>query len=414
MTQPTAYTRQATFTSLGETFSNFANALENEYNAVKTTIDETLANIALMQKDDTTFINASITLDNLAADTLVLIGGSTSGWTFQGDWVTATAYVLGDVVKETTNTYVCSEAHTSGTFATDDTAAKWTLIALGASSVPNDGVTTAKLLDGAVTTAKIAASAVTSAKIATDTITAANIASGAVGQSELAVNSVDITEMAGQSAGEMLSYDSAGDPVIVSAGTAFQVLVATAGQEPAFDGHGGDWGDVLLSSVLASPAASLGVSFTPAFPITLFCYEEIKVDTDGVDLYLTLSTDSGSSYISSGYSYHVQDVASSSPSYVAIASTSDSEIELVNAMGSATTESAEVYVFLSNLDGDGSRHVNISGWCVFRDVNDQVQGGMFIAGCDSTSDISAVKLAASSGNMETGSRVQMFGLGRGI
>lgn len=41
------------------------------------------------------------------------------------DWVTSTAYVIGDVV-ENTDTYVCLIAHTSGTFATDLSAGKWT------------------------------------------------------------------------------------------------------------------------------------------------------------------------------------------------------------------------------------------------------------------------------------------------
>jgi len=280
-----------------------------------------------------------------------LIGGSTSGWTFQGDWATTTVYAIGDVVKESTNTYVCSEAHTAGTFATDEAAAKWTLIALGTSSVPDDSVTTAKIVDLNVTTAKIAAAAVTGAKIGTDTITATNIAAGAVGQSELATDAVDITEMAAQSVGELISYDASGDPVIVSTGTSNQVLVATTGSAPAFAGHGGDWGDVLLSTALVSPSSSLGVSFSSTFPIMLFCYEELSVDTDGIDLYLTLSTDSGSSYLSSGYSYHVQDVSSASTSYVGIASTSDSEIELVNSMGSAAAESAEAYVFVANMNG---------------------------------------------------------------
>jgi len=41
------------------------------------------------------------------------------------DWVTATAYVVGDVVNESQTYYFCHIAHTSGTFATDLTAGKW-------------------------------------------------------------------------------------------------------------------------------------------------------------------------------------------------------------------------------------------------------------------------------------------------
>lgn len=43
-------------------------------------------------------------------------------------WVTATAYVVGDVVTNTALTYKCLVAHTSGTFATDLAAADWVLV----------------------------------------------------------------------------------------------------------------------------------------------------------------------------------------------------------------------------------------------------------------------------------------------
>ena len=40
-------------------------------------------------------------------------------------WATTTAYILGDAVTNSGTTYVCTEAHTSGTFATDLAAGKW-------------------------------------------------------------------------------------------------------------------------------------------------------------------------------------------------------------------------------------------------------------------------------------------------
>lgn len=41
-------------------------------------------------------------------------------------WVTSTAYAVGDVVLQGSNCYVCAMAHTSGTFASDLAASKWT------------------------------------------------------------------------------------------------------------------------------------------------------------------------------------------------------------------------------------------------------------------------------------------------
>jgi len=56
-------------------------------------------------------------------------GGSMS---WQGQWLTATAYALNDAVYHEGSSYICIEAHTSGTFATDLAASKWSLTSAGA------------------------------------------------------------------------------------------------------------------------------------------------------------------------------------------------------------------------------------------------------------------------------------------
>jgi hypothetical protein len=58
----------------------------------------------------------------------------TNGGGLPSDWVTATEYAVGDMVQidndsdGTKTTFQCAIAHTSGTFATDLTAVKWTSI----------------------------------------------------------------------------------------------------------------------------------------------------------------------------------------------------------------------------------------------------------------------------------------------
>lgn len=47
---------------------------------------------------------------------------------WQGAWLTATAYVVGDAVSSGGSSYICLTAHTSGTFATDLAAVKWELV----------------------------------------------------------------------------------------------------------------------------------------------------------------------------------------------------------------------------------------------------------------------------------------------
>lgn len=48
---------------------------------------------------------------------------------WEGPWLTGTAYVVGDAVSQGGSSYICIEAHTSGTFATDLAASKWEIVA---------------------------------------------------------------------------------------------------------------------------------------------------------------------------------------------------------------------------------------------------------------------------------------------
>lgn len=48
---------------------------------------------------------------------------------WKGQWLTATAYEVNDLVYQNGSTYICLVAHTSGVFATDLAAARWALFA---------------------------------------------------------------------------------------------------------------------------------------------------------------------------------------------------------------------------------------------------------------------------------------------
>lgn len=48
---------------------------------------------------------------------------------WQGAWVTATAYMTGDLVRQAGSSYICLIAHTSGVFSTDLIASRWDVFA---------------------------------------------------------------------------------------------------------------------------------------------------------------------------------------------------------------------------------------------------------------------------------------------
>lgn len=125
MAQPTAYTPATDFSDYESSNPGIpmsGTSLDVEFAALNTTTDEILANLALIQNDDTTLKNASVHPDALNADVKSLM---VTDWNPRGAWVTSTAYAAKDIVTSGSTTYICVTAHTSGTFATDANAGKW-------------------------------------------------------------------------------------------------------------------------------------------------------------------------------------------------------------------------------------------------------------------------------------------------
>lgn len=133
MAQPPAYTPVHSF--IGDSATNPAfpgQALDVEFNDVKTTTDAIRANLKLIQRDDGAIANGSITYDQLSASL------QAAGLQPAVAWTTATAYAIGANVLQSGSLYRCLVAHTAGTFATDLTALKWVLV--GALAVGPQGV----------------------------------------------------------------------------------------------------------------------------------------------------------------------------------------------------------------------------------------------------------------------------------
>jgi microcystin-dependent protein len=130
MSDPTVYARQYNFRNYqtaNPTDPLPGDELDIELNEVKDVTDSLNDAIVSLRRSDGSLQNAIVTADSLDESALALIGAG--NWTARGIWTTATAYVVGDVVRNTvtgvTTTYVCSTAHTSGTFATDYSAGDW-------------------------------------------------------------------------------------------------------------------------------------------------------------------------------------------------------------------------------------------------------------------------------------------------
>ena len=153
MAQPTPYARAYSFTSFQSTSPTTplpGTRVDTEFDAVADTLDQTLANLALIQRDDGGLANEIVSVASLSSPVKALMA---SGVSIEGAWVTGTAYTAGDIVEESGLAYFCMVDHTAGTFAADYAADKWVLLF---GLTPGDGtVTTAKIVDDAVTFAKM-------------------------------------------------------------------------------------------------------------------------------------------------------------------------------------------------------------------------------------------------------------------
>lgn len=171
MAQPIPYDRQANFSNyetLNPTSPKSGTSLDAEFNSVKVSLDETQANLALIQRDDGRLANASVGLDQLAPSL-------TMGFTLRGGWIAPENYVLGDGVTYDNGIWRATSSHLS---ALNDPPTEsntlWELLLnvadLQPVVIPDGSVTTAKLQNDAVTTAKLDDGAVTPAKLSDDAI----------------------------------------------------------------------------------------------------------------------------------------------------------------------------------------------------------------------------------------------------
>lgn len=143
MAQPTPFGRSADYSddaanSTGGRATIDPTKLDAEFDAVETTLDGVLTNLALIQRDDGKIRDGKVELHTLSAQVKALIAAA--GATIQGDWVTATSYAINDVVTESGATYICATAHTSGVFATDLAADKWVMLMFAPSALAASGV----------------------------------------------------------------------------------------------------------------------------------------------------------------------------------------------------------------------------------------------------------------------------------
>lgn len=134
MAQPTPYVPQTDFSdyqaSTGEPCTG--TQLDTEFADLQTTLDETLANLAVIQRDDTHLANSTVSLDTLDNDLKIIV--LREYMNYRGAWVAFSDYAANDVIKIVLSGipgdpgyyFVAVDSHqATGTFATDVVAGHW-------------------------------------------------------------------------------------------------------------------------------------------------------------------------------------------------------------------------------------------------------------------------------------------------
>lgn len=131
----------------------------------------------------------------------------TSGARWTGNWYTGTVYLIGDLVKDGVSVYVAEIDHTSGTFATDLAANKWSVFAQGADYLPAQLGNNNRLLSTNGTTPSwvdainidgiieigLGANEFNTAADLTDPMAVFNIDGGAQSYAQLAIHNAEVT-----------------------------------------------------------------------------------------------------------------------------------------------------------------------------------------------------------------------------
>lgn len=299
-----------------------------------------------------------------------------------GNWVTATAYSLSDIVYQGGSAYICIIAHTSGTFGTDLGALRWTLFAQQGASGPGTGdMLKTENLSGlaSVTTAR------------------ANL-----GLDAMAIKAnVAFSDLAG--AAVRLLSEGLTSPSETELPTTSWVK-----------GYADSVGRVLLASKTASASAQLDFTeFNNAvYRYYEFEFENVKPATNAVTFHARVSTDGGLTYDSGAGNYQISGIVFSGTASAML--------------GGGQTNIA---MFLSNSGdvGNGASALGVSGTSKLRfagnastqtrldthlTYDSQVNNiNTVISGCRrvAAQDTDAMRFYFSSGNIASGT-IRMYGI----
>ena len=127
MSQPTPYEKSTNFAqdesaNVGGRSTVRTDRVDTELAGIELTLSETLANLALLQRDDGKLLDSLVELYNLSPTARAALQTEVEP---RGLWAAAVDYAVNNLVDQGSVAYLCAIAHTSGVFAADYAAGYW-------------------------------------------------------------------------------------------------------------------------------------------------------------------------------------------------------------------------------------------------------------------------------------------------
>ena len=222
-------------------------------------------------------------------------------------------------------------------------------------------------------------------------------------------NSVTLAKMAHGTDGELITYDATGTPANVAVGTSGQVLTSGgAGVAPTFQtaAGGGAWN--LIGTAAASTSSSLDITgMDSTYDTYALVGSDLVVTNDGAIIGLRFGDSGGFDSGGSDYSGHRQSTYVYQSTYNAGGTSSASLIEF-GASGNATGEGIGFMVFLHR-PGDGATRPAITGtWNSFTTSTAQ-RAGLVFGSRNAVITLDRVQLLSTSSNIASG-RFSVYGI----
>lgn len=159
---------------------------------------------------------------------------------------------------------------------------------------------------------------------------------------------VAVSDLANGTDGELITWDASGNAATVAVGTSGHVLTSNgAGAAPTFQSAAAGGATTLITSTTASAASAVNFTdLSSSYHAYMVVFSEVVASADGKNLAMRVSTDNGSTFLSTATYYGAHTGRNSGSGALATSWTGDTQHILGGTLGNDTGENANGAIIL--------------------------------------------------------------------